>query len=146
MKKHEIDISPNLSVATSQDSTKMTGNTGWSWTTQKKIPKEINFTDATEFPSLKTTDTTVKSPTIDDESITNTTVIQQAIDTALKKAYDDHRTKELEAMQEAMQVKFNKQLQLIQQQNNMTSLEKKFDSLMEFLLKDNQKIERESPI
>ena len=144
MKKHQVDISPNSSVATSNDGTKMTGNTGWSWTTQKKIPKEIDFTDATEFPSL-TSATRNQTTTANDESITNTTVIQQAIDTALKKAYDDHR-KELEAMQEAMQAKFNKQLQLIQQQNNTTSLEKKFDSLLELLLKDNPTIERESPI
>ena len=145
MKKHQVDLSPNSSVATSNDGTKMTGNTGWTtWTNQKKIPKEIDFTDATEFPSL-TSNTRNQNIHANDESITDTTVIQQAIDTALKKAYDDHR-KELEAMQEAMQAKFNKQLQLIQQQNNTTSLEKKFDSLLEILLKDTPTTDRESPI
>ena len=144
MKKYQVDTSPNSSVATTTDGTKMTGNTGWSWNTQKKIPKEIDFSDATEFPSL-TTNPKINSPTINDESITDTTVIQQAIDTALKKAYEDHR-KEIEAMQLAMQDKFNKQLQIIQQQNNTSSLEKKFDSLMEILLNENPTIQRESPI
>jgi hypothetical protein len=65
--------------------------------------------------------------------------------TALKKAYDDH-CKELEAMQEAMQDKFNKQLQLIQQQNITSTSEKKFDSLLELLLKDTTTIQRESPV
>ena len=144
MKKHQVNLSPNSSVATSIDDTKMTRNTGWSWATQKKIPREIDFSDATEFPTLPTK-TRPKSPTINDESITDTTVIQQAIDLALKKAYEDHR-KELEAMQEAMQDKFNKQLQIIQQQNSTSTLEKKFDSLLELLLKDTPTIQRESPI
>ena len=144
MKKYHVTTSPNSSVATSFDGTKMTSNTSWSWNTQRKIPKEIDFTDTTEFPSL-TTNTKETTQTINDESITDTTVIQQAIDTALKKAYDDHK-QEIKAMQEAMQEKFNKQLQIIQQQNNTSSLEKKFDSLLELLMKDNPTIERESPI
>jgi hypothetical protein len=82
-KKHQVNTSPNSSVATSNDGTKMTGNTGWSWTNQKNIPREIDFTDATQFPSL-TTDTRAKSPTINNESITDTTKIQQAIDSPLK--------------------------------------------------------------
>jgi hypothetical protein len=49
-------------------------------------------------------------------------------------------------MQEAMQDKYNKQLQIIQQQLNTSTLEKKFDSLMELLLKDSTTIQRESPV
>jgi len=146
MKKYQVNnLSPNSSVATSIDDSKMTKNTGWSWTTQKKIPKEIDFSDATEFPALPTTKPQTTSPTINDESITDTTVIQQAIDTALKKAHEDYR-KELEAMQEAMQDKFNKQLQIIQQQNSTSTLEKKFDSLLEILMNDRSTIHSESPL
>jgi len=144
MKKYHAN-SPNSSVATSVDGTKTTNNTGWSWNTQRKIPKEIDFTDNTEFPALTTNTRKEPTPTINDESITDTTVIQQAIDTALKKAYEDHK-QEIKAIQEAMQEKFNKQLQIIQQQNNTSSLEKKFDSLLELLTKQTSTIERESPI
>jgi hypothetical protein len=127
----------------------MTGYTGRSWGTQRKIPREIDFTDATEFPPLYNASTTNKDTThvnipqstINDESITDTTVIQQAIDSALKKAYEDHR-RELAAMQ----ARFDTQLEELKQQQNTTSLEMKFDKLLEMLTIDSNGAMRESPI
>ena len=150
MSKYQTARSPNASVATSygEEASRMTGYTGRSWGTQRKIPKEIDFTDATEFPPLQapppTTDNTTHQRTVqstmNDESITDTTVIQQAIDSALKKAYEDHR-RELEAMQK----RFDTQLEELKQQQNTTSLELKFDKLFEMLTSESQ-ITRESPI
>ena len=151
MSKYQTERSPNASVATSygEDVSRLTGHTGRSWGTQRKIPKEIDFTDETEFPPIQPSqnksDPNQNQPvqtTLHDESITDTTVIQQAIDSALKKAYEEHR-KELADLQE----KFNKQLELIQQQQNTTTLEMKFDKLMEMLTMDKQHpITSESPI
>jgi hypothetical protein len=151
MAKYQTERSPNGSIATSngEEISRLTGYTGRSWGTQKKIPREIDFTDETQFPSMKTTTTTqndnkhttpMQSNTLDD-SITDTTIIQQAIDAALKKAYEEHK-KELSDLQD----KFNKQLEVLQRQQNTTTLENKFDKLMEMLLLDKNTYDRESPI
>jgi len=149
MAKYQTNRSPNGSIATSQgeDISRITGYTGRSWGAPRKIPKEIDFTDATQFPPLQSmtnkpdNDSTnlAHTATLDD-SITDTTAIQQAIDSALKKAYEAHR-KELMDLQE----KFNQQLELIQRQQHNTNLETKVDRLMEILLMDKER-ERESPI
>jgi hypothetical protein len=149
MAKYQSNRSPNASIATSQgeDVSRLTGYTGRSWGNQRKIPKEIDFTDNTQFPTL-----TANQPSTDpliiphtatlDDSITDTTVIQQAIDSALKKAYELH-LKEMTDMQE----KFNQQLDIIRSQQQNTNLESKVDRLMEILLMDKQtSIDRESPI
>jgi hypothetical protein len=151
MSKYQTTRSPNASVATShgEEISRLTGQTGRSWGTQRKIPREIDFTDATEFPSLNNTQSTnnntmqtnITLPMTNDESITDTTVIQQAIDSALKKAYEDHR-RELAAMQK----KFDMQLEELKQQQNTTSLEMKFDKLLEMLTIDTNITTRESPI
>jgi hypothetical protein len=151
MSKYHTERSPNGSVATSigEDLSKMTGQTGFSWNTQRKIPKEIDFTDATEFPPIphSSSETTTsrkyhKHDNIHDESITDTTVIQRAVDSAMKKVTEQHQ-KELAELQE----KFNKQLEIIQQQHNITALEAKFDKLMAMMMADHQNpILRESPI
>ena len=150
-KYQQTTRSPNVSIATSygEEASRMTGYTGRSWGTQRKIPREIDFTDATEFPPLYNASTTNKDTTqvnipqsmINDESITDTTVIQQAIDSALKKAYEDHR-RELAAMQ----ARFDTQLEELKQQQNTTSLEMKFDKLLEMLTIDSNVTMRESPI
>jgi hypothetical protein len=152
MAKYQTERSPNASVATSigEDVSRLTNTTRRSWSTQqRKIPKEIDFTDETAFPTIQAlqppTETRNKQPTsktLQDESITDTTVIQQAIDTALKKAYEEHRQEVAE-----LQAQFNRQLELIQKQQNTASLESKVDRLMELLLMDKQEeIIRESPI
>ncbi len=70
-------------------------------------------------------------------------MIQQAIDSALKKAYEAH-LKDMTDMQE----RFNQQLEFIRKQQQNTNLENKVDRLMEILLADKQRtdIDRESPI
>jgi hypothetical protein len=151
MMKYQTERSPNASVENSygEEISRLTGLTGRSWGNTRKIPKEIDFSDNTEFPPIKASGTTSNAnqnqnntSNINDESITDTaTVIQQAIDNALKKAYEEHR-KEITDMQD----KFNRQLELIQQQQNTTTLEKKFDKLMEMLANGNTNITRESPI
>ena len=145
--------SPNASVATSygEEISRLTGQTGRSWGNPRKIPKEIDFSDETEFPPIQVPN--MKSngnqnqhnpSTINDESNTDTTVIQQAIDTALKKALEEHRREITE-----MQNKFNKQLEIIQQQQqqqqNTSTLEMKFDKLLEMLASGNNNVTRESP-
>ncbi len=89
MSKYQTKWSPTSSVATScgEEVSRLTGQTGCSWGTQRKIPREIDFTDATEFPPLHSQqsinnasthgDTT--QPTNHDGSITDTTILQQAI-------------------------------------------------------------------
>jgi len=153
MAKYQINRSPNASIATShgEDISRLTGTTGRSWGNYRKIPKEIDFTDATEFPPIQTNQH--QKPDNDqqklranlttlDDSITDTTVIQQAIDSAVKKAYEEHN-KELIKIQE----QFNQQLAIIKSQQNNSTLESKVDRLMEIILMDKQSaIERESPI
>ena len=151
MSKYQTHRSPNASIATSigEETSRLTSHTARSWGTQRKIPKEIDFTDATAFPPIQKTQSKPESenqhlakPTAHDESITDTTVIQQAIDSALKKAYEEHR-KEVAEMQE----RFNQQLAILQQSQNTATLETKFDQLMAMLIANNQVIlERESPI
>ena len=99
LSKYHREKSPNASVASSNGGvSRLTGHTGKSWGTNRKIPKEIDFTDSTEFPPI--TKATEKNETIaqdnshqqQDSSITDTTMlIQQAIETALKKAYEYHK-------------------------------------------------------
>jgi hypothetical protein len=137
MSKYQTTRSPNASVDTSKgDVSKLSGQTGFSWGSQKRIPKIIDFTDATEFPQLsanvntnnKQLENPIESPG-NDGSITDTTIIQQAIDSALKKAYDEHK-REIESLQK----QFSKQLELIKQSQNMTTLENKFDEKFEKLM------------
>jgi hypothetical protein len=150
MSKYKTARSPNSSVATSNgDSSRLTSYTGRTWGNVRKVPKVIDFSDATEFPPLQPTTnpkaTTNNYPqtqsTINDESITDTTVIQQAIDAALKKAYDEHRQELL-----AMQKRFDTQMEELKKQQNTTSLETKFDRLLEMLTIDSTQITRESPL
>jgi hypothetical protein len=152
MAKYQTNRSPNASIATShgEDISRLTGTTGRSWGNSRKIPKEIDFTDATEFPPIQTNHhkpnneqhTHRANPTTLDDSITDTTVIQQAIDSALKKAYEEHN-KELIKIQE----RFNQQLEIIRNQQTNSTLERKVDRLMEIILMDKQAaLERESPI
>jgi len=148
MAKYKTNRSPNASIATSQDEdvSRLTGYTGRSWGKPRKIPKEIDFTDKTQFPPLNQKpdkDMATEPQAINlDDSITDTTVIQQAIDSALKKAYEVH-LKEMTDMQE----RFNQQLELIRKQQQNTNLETKVDQLMEILLAEKQPdTDRESPI
>lgn len=146
MSKYQTTRSPTESVDLSKgDVSKLSAQTGLTWGSQRKIPKVIDFTDRTEFPefphpskrnetnSQKTTDERPIDDTNDyqahDGSITDTTIIQQAIDSALKKAYDAHR-REIEQLQQ----QFSKQIELMKQSQSTASLESKFDEKFEKLM------------
>jgi hypothetical protein len=136
MSKYQLTKSPNSSIDTSNaEVSRITGQTGFSWNSQRRIPKVIDFTDNTEFPQLTPTkqttnnlnDNTSESPA-NDGSITDTTFIQKAIDSALKKAYEDHR-REIEYLQQ----QFTRQLEQMKLTQSSTSLETKFDKKFEEL-------------
>ena len=146
--------SPNASVASSNGGvSRLTGQTGKSWGTSRKIPKEIDFTDSTEFPPIATdnakpheTQTQNTSHQQQDSSITDTTaIIQQAIESALKKAYEVHKQEIVE-----LQEKYQQQIKELQRQTTSTSLEhkfdEKFDKLMDMMTTMTSNITRESPI
>jgi hypothetical protein len=152
--KHHKDKSPNTSVASSIGGvSRLTGVTGRSWTTNRKIPKEIDFSDTTEFPPINPTQethhgTSIQSSNLQqpNSSITDTMqIIQQAIDTALKKAYKDH-WREITAIQD----KYQRQIEALQQRTDSTTLEnkfdKKFDKLMEMMTAMTGNVIRESPL
>jgi hypothetical protein len=94
----------------------------------KHHPSFVNETIKSNLIPERLPDNTNDSPG-NDGSITDTTFIQQAINTALKKAYYEHR-REIKALQQ----QFLKQLELIKQNQNTASLENKFDEKFDKLM------------